>query len=283
MFAFLARSVLAAVAGNSPVDAGKCAVADDLPARAAGGLALHSRDMSNLLRAALGLLLLALVATVAYAAGRQRTSAAAAPPATLPTDIDPGSRNRLPVVTRSALDATGQALYDKNADDVRTGRSLAGFQGPNGIVLYSPPLAEHDLKKNDYLRFDSRLGRRVYEICVLITARELDHQFEWAAHEPAALKAGVEPAVVEVIKRRLPVTTLPRKDAVLIELGREIFAHRPASSAVFAEALQAYGPQALVEAVSTMGHYANIALLLNAFDQQLAPGQRPLLPVAAVR
>lgn len=240
--------------------------------------------MWNLSRALAALLLLVMVSTLAYAAGRQRAAAAAAPSAaTLPGDVDPGSRNRLPVVTRSTLDALGQALYDKNADDVRTGRSLAGFQGPNGIVLYSPQLAEHDLKKNDYLRFDSKLGRRVYEICVLVTARELDHQFEWAAHEPAALKAGVEPAIVDVIKGRLPVTTLPRKDAVLIELGREIFAKRPASPAVFAEALQAYGPQALVEAVSTMGHYANIALLLNAFDQQLAPGQRALLPVPPSR
>lgn len=233
------------------------------------------------------ILLLIAVSVAAFAAGSRQASAtqrAASPPVAssagqLPPDIKPDSRNRLPVVNRATLDATGQALYDKNAEDVRTGRSLAGFQGPNGIVLYSPSLAEHDLKKNDYLRFDSKLGRRVYEICVLVTARELDHQFEWAAHEPAALKAGVEPALIDIIKHRRPVSGLARKDAVLIELGREIFARRSASSAIFAEALQLYGPQALVEAVSTMGHYANIALLLNAFDQQLAPGQQSLLPV----
>ena len=158
--------------------------------------------------------------------------------------------------------------------------AAAELNRPNGIVLYSPAIAEHDLKKNDYLRFDSRLGRRVYEICVLVTAREMDHQFEWAAHEPAALKAGVEPAIVDIVKHRRATTGLARKDAVLIELGREVFARRSASSAVFAEALKLYGPQALVEAVSTMGQYANIALLLNAFDQQLAPGQQALLPVS---
>lgn len=248
--------------------------------------------MPKLLIALLFVLVIGIVATVAYAAGAQRNaavgngapssqSATSAGQATrVPADIDPGSRNRLPVVNRATLDATGQALYDKNADDVRTGRSLAGFQGPNGIVLYSPAIAEHDLKKNDYLRFDSRLGRRVYEICVLVTAREMDHQFEWAAHEPAALKAGVEPAIVDIVKHRRATTGLARKDAVLIELGREVFARRSASSAVFAEALKLYGPQALVEAVSTMGQYANIALLLNAFDQQLAPGQQALLPVS---
>lgn len=197
-----------------------------------------------------------------------------------PRDIDPGSRNRLPIVTRDRLSDLGKSLYDKNADDVRTGRSLAGFQGPNGIVLHSPRVADSDLRKNDYLRFDSRLGRRHYEVAVLVTAREMDHQFEWAAHEPAALNAGVPQTVIDVIKHRRPVTGLDRKDAVLIELGRQVFAHRSAQSQTFAEALALFGPLDLVDAVSTMGHYAGIAILLNAFDQQLAPGQTALLPIA---
>ncbi|MGE3510933.1 MAG: carboxymuconolactone decarboxylase family protein [Vicinamibacterales bacterium] len=198
---------------------------------------------------------------------------------TFPPDIDPGSRNRLPVVARDTLSDAGRRLYDKNADDMRTGRSLAGFQGPNGIVLYSPRVAEHDLAKNDYLRFDSHIGRRTYEIAVLVTARELDHQFEWAAHEPAALKAGVEQAIVDAIKYRRPIAELQPKDAVVIRLGREVFSRRSAQSDTFAEALKIYGPQDLVDIVSVMGHYSGIALLLNAFDQQLAPGQKALLPV----
>jgi 4-carboxymuconolactone decarboxylase len=139
-------------------------------------------------------------------------------------------------------------------------------------------VADADLRKNDYLRFESPIGRRTYEVAVLVTAREMSHQFEWAAHEPAALKAGVEPAVIEVIKHRGAVTGLAAKDAVLIRLGREVFSRRSADPATFAEALKLFGPNDLVDVVSVMGHYSNIALLLNAFDQQLAPGQQRLLP-----
>lgn len=216
-----------------------------------------------------------LVAAFAYVAG-VRAGQSAGP--SYPRDIDPGSRSRLPVVSRDSLSDLGKALYDKNVDDARTGRSLAGFQGPNGIVLYSPRIAEHDLKKNDYLRFESGIGRRTYEVAVLVTAREWDHQFEWAAHEPAALKAGVEQTVIDVIKHRRPLTGLQSKDAVLIQLGREIFSKRSAQSSTFAAALKEHGAQNLIDVLSVMGTYSNIALLLNAFDQQLAPGQTPLLP-----
>jgi 4-carboxymuconolactone decarboxylase len=195
-----------------------------------------------------------------------------------PADIDPESRNRLPIVARDTLDELGRTLYDKTADDVRTGRSLAGFQGPNGITLYSSRVADPDQRKNDYLRFESRLGRRLYELAILVTARELDHQFEWAAHEPAARKAGVEPAVIEVVKRRQPISGLAPKDAAVIQLGREVFAQRRVHSDTFAEALRLFGPTDLVDLVSVMGHYSAIAVLLTAFDQQLAPGQVPLLP-----
>jgi alkylhydroperoxidase family enzyme len=39
---------------------------------------------------------------------------------------------------------------------------------------------------NRYLRYDAGLGGRVRELAILITARELDSQFEWAAHEQSS-------------------------------------------------------------------------------------------------
>ena len=179
---------------------------------------------------------------------------------------------------RESLDELGQTLYDKIDADARSGRSLAGFKGPYGIALYSPRVADADQRKNDYLRFDSSIGRRSYEVAVLVTARELDHQFEWTAHEPAALKAGVEQAVIDVIKYRRPLTDLQPKDAAIIQLGRELLRRRAVESKTFADALTLFGPKELVDVVSVIGNYSAIAVLLNAFDQQLAPGQQPLLP-----
>jgi hypothetical protein len=68
--------------------------------------------------------------------------------------------------------------------------------------------------------------RCVRELVILTTARELDSRFEWAAHEPEALPEGIPRELIENIGRRLDTSGLDQADAVVIDLGREIFGAR---------------------------------------------------------
>jgi len=106
-----------------------------------------------------------------------------------PRDIDPDSGCRLPLPERRELDEAGQRAYDSLADP--KGPSLRGLRGPGGILLHSPALARHTRPLNHYLRHEAGLDGRVRELAILTTARELDSQFEWAAHEPAARGEGI--------------------------------------------------------------------------------------------
>ena len=67
-------------------------------------------------------------------------------------------------------------------------------------------------------------------------------------------------------------------DAIIIELGREIFGARKVASGTFARCSGLFGRRALVDLVALMGNYAGTAALLVAFDVQLDPGQPPPLP-----
>jgi 4-carboxymuconolactone decarboxylase len=107
---------------------------------------------------------------------------------------------------------------------------------------------------------------------------ELDSQFEWAAHEPEALSEGISHEIIEVIKYRKDTNGLDEADAIVIELGRQIFGARKVASATFARSLRQFGRRALVDLVALMGNYAGTAALLTAFDMQLDPAQSPLLP-----
>ena len=107
----------------------------------------------------------------------------------------------------------------------------------------------------------------------------MDSQFEWVAHEPEALKEGVEPDVIDVIRHRQNTAGLDETDAAVIELGRQIFRDHKVTPPTFAKAKALLGPHTLVELVMLMGTYASTAVLLIAFDMQLHPGQKPLLPV----
>jgi 4-carboxymuconolactone decarboxylase len=194
----------------------------------------------------------------------------------MPSDIDPQSGFRLPLPKREDLDETGKKAYDRGATP---GANIAGLQGPAGVQLYSTRTAPHLTAINRYLRFEAGIAPRVREIAILTTAREMDSQFEWVAHEGEALKEGVEPGLVDVIKHRRSTAGLKPTDATVIELGRQIWRDHKVTSELFARAKALLGPHKLVDLVLLMGNYAGTAALLTAVDMQLHKGKEPLLPI----
>src|SRR5271169_6927322 len=103
-----------------------------------------------------------------------------------PAEIDPASGCRIPLPRREDLDPEGQKAFD-----FYTSGTLRGLHGPAGIWLHSPKLAELYQPLDTYLRHGSGLSEPVREVCILAIAREFDNAFEWAAHEPEALRVGV--------------------------------------------------------------------------------------------
>jgi 4-carboxymuconolactone decarboxylase len=173
------------------------------------------------------------------------------------------------------LDDAGKKVYDAVAGDGR----LLGLDGPIGIRMHSPRVSEYMTMGNQYLRFGSGIEPRLMELAILVVAREMDSQFEWTAHEPPGRRAGLEQQIIDIVKFRLPVIGVGDKEGAIIQLGREAVGRRKVETETFARALQLFGRQGTVNIVSLMSHYAATAVLLTVFDQQLRPGQEPLLPL----
>ena len=207
--------------------------------------------------------LLALIGCAAIASGQSR----------LPGDIHPQSLSRVPPVQRADLDAEGQRIYDALAG---TGKVLAPT-GPSAVTMHSPKAAEPIYALNQYLR-KTVAGARYFELAALIAAREFDQQYEWSAHEPAAIRAGVEQSVVDAVKFNRGLNGVPEKDAALIRLGRAIFRDHRVSSEVWAQMEKLFGRQGAVELTIVMADYAMAGFILTAVDQQLPPDRKPLLP-----
>jgi 4-carboxymuconolactone decarboxylase len=195
----------------------------------------------------------------------------------LPADVHPESLSRLPLRRRDAMDEHGRRFYDAVAGP--QSRTLVGLRGPSGIWLHSPRLGEHVRAVNQYLRFETALERRLTELAILVTARELDQQFEWTAHEPAALAEGLSPEIVDVVRFRRPSAGLPPAESAIIEFGREVFRERKVRPETFARAVELFGHEGVVNLAALMGNYAMTAVMLNAVDQQLHPDRPPLLPI----
>jgi 4-carboxymuconolactone decarboxylase len=193
----------------------------------------------------------------------------------MPSDIDPQSGFRLPLPKREALDEVGKRAYDRANTP---GKTIVGLRGPAGIHLYSTKTVEAHNTINQYLRFGAGFDPKLREVAILTVAREMDSRFEWAAHEPEALKVGVAQHVIDVIKYRKSTEGLSKIDAAVIEFGRQVLRDHKVTSAAFARMRALFAPGQLVDLVLLMGNYAGTALLLAAFDMQVAEG-RPLLPV----
>jgi 4-carboxymuconolactone decarboxylase len=194
-----------------------------------------------------------------------------------PKDVYPDSGFRLPLLKREDLDDDGKKMYDLAIDP--NSRTLAGLQGPSGILLYSPKLAQLERELNQYLRYDAGISARLRELAILVTAREVNSQFEWTAHEPVALQEGLDRNLIDIIKYHGSTVGLPESDAVIVQLGREMFGERRVATDTFSRASKLFGPKTLVNLVALMGNYSATAATLAVFDMQLRSGQKPLLPL----
>src|SRR5678816_981605 len=88
-----------------------------------------------------------------------------------PSDIDPQSHSRLPLIRREQL--TGEALrvYDAVAGKDANGKDRPTPPlGPTATSLYSPGVALPMHQLNQYLR-NTVVGPAVFQICTLIAAR----------------------------------------------------------------------------------------------------------------
>ena len=205
-------------------------------------------------------------------------SSVAAAASSLPKDIYPDSRNRLPLPKREDMDDYGKKVFDETTRP----EQLAGTPQPS-FRLYSPKLAKPMAEAHYYVKYETGLSNRLLEIAVLATAREMDCQYEWTQWETHGRDPNdprhIEPAIIDIIKYNKPVVGLGEKETVIIALGREMLGQRKVSPVTFAEAVRLFGRRGTVDLVELMSLYEATAAEVAAFDVQLKEGQKPLLPV----
>ena len=128
-------------------------------------------------------------------------------------------------------------------------------------------------------RWESPVGRPLLELAILITAREHDAPFEWSLHEMEAVAVGLDPAVIDVVRNRGPVSGLGDPEAIIIQAGREIFGAHRLSAETYRRAVTRFGEANFVDVVDLMARYAGTAARLAAFNQQMPPGWPQFLPL----
>lgn len=183
---------------------------------------------------------------------------------------------RLPVATRDSVPEGQRTIFDEM---VKSLGSVPRY-GPGSVLIHVPKAHQWATLLNHYLREESSLPKKIQELAMLVTARELDCQHIWNAHAASARKAGVRGEIVDALRERKELPALAADEAAVVHYGREFFRTHRVSRGAFQAALEQFGRQGIVELGLLMGNYSLLALLINSFDTDLPPDRaEPLLPV----
>src|SRR6266851_1050818 len=182
------------------------------------------------------------------------------------------------VLLESALSASAQAdrfpqvkLEDTQGDQ----RALAermlketriGLGGPWNVMLRSPEKSEGLLSLYNYFRWKTALPQPLVELAILTTAREWSVQFEWFAHYPVALKAGVSPAVLADLRVGKRPEHMKPEEAVTHDFAVELCRKHVVSDATFQKAKTLLGEKNVVDLTSLVGTYMSVGALLNVAE-----------------
>jgi 4-carboxymuconolactone decarboxylase len=187
----------------------------------------------------------------------------------LPPDINPITLSRLPPATAGDLDAEGQRRLAE--------RNVKPGPGPTQFGLYSANERDLGIPSGE----GSPVGARNFQLAVLITAREIDQEYEWSSHAVAGLRQGLEQKVIDVVKYDRDVTGLSDQDATMITFGRTLLREHGVSSELWAKMVGHFGRQKTVQILQIMGAYLRVGIMLNAVDQQVPPERTEHLPPLA--
>ena len=202
----------------------------------------------------------------------------------IPDDIHMDSLARLPQVQRENLNTLGRSAFDTY---VRPGTGYeTGLRGPVGMWMHSPVLAEAVFDLRQRVRYGTPKDQRLTELIILTTAREISNQYEWSAHEPLGQAAGLEQDIIEVIKYRKDMNSLPSIEGfdeieqTLVQFTRELVSEEKVSTPTFNKAIELFGNEGVVDIVGLVGYYNFVAMTLKAFDVQRPVGSELLLPLS---
>ena len=183
------------------------------------------------------------------------------------------AQDRLPPIPADKL----TPAQKKTVDEYKKARG-GEPGGPWAVLTRSPELMSRTLMLSDYLRFNSTLPPRLSEFVILMTAREWGQNYEWNAHQPLAVKGGLNPEVAKAVAEGRRPVQMAEDEASLYDLIQELLHNRTISDASYARAVSKFGEQAVVDAVSISGYDTMVAMLLNTARTPLGPGVPAPLP-----
>jgi 4-carboxymuconolactone decarboxylase len=188
--------------------------------------------------------------------------------------------DRFPVLTPEQLTPEQTALLKSllagprgNGDASRDAMDKMLHRGPFNAWMRSPELGERLQKLGEYIRFKTSLPLRLNEFAILITARHWTSQFEWYAHLPMALKAGLDPKIAAGLARNEKPENMRDDEAAVYDFCTQLHRTKQVSDAAYRRAVELLGEQGVMDLIGVSGFYTAVSMTLNVAQAPLPAGE----------
>ena len=180
---------------------------------------------------------------------------------------------RLAIPGEDQLTGAQRELMEKIRSGPR-GKSVTP-RGPFAVWLNAPEFGQLAQALGGHCRYKTGVPARLSEIAILCTARLWKAQYEWFAHEPPALAAGVKPKTIQDLRAGRVPKSAAKDERAIYDFIQEIYKKRRVSDRTFKRVQGLLGDAATVELVGILGYYVMISMTLNVF-QMLPPAEAKL-------
>jgi 4-carboxymuconolactone decarboxylase len=185
------------------------------------------------------------------------------------------AQNRMPPVPKDKMtEAQKKAL-----EEVVASRGAGGAEGPFVPMLRSPELMNRLQTFGEYVRFHNSIGTKLTEFVILLTARQWTQQYEYDAHQPLALKAGLNQEIISAITEGRRPTGMAADEEIVYDFCSELRQNQGVSDATYARAVGKFGEQGVIDMTGLVGYYTTLAMIMNVARSPLPEGKKaPLAP-----
>jgi 4-carboxymuconolactone decarboxylase len=149
--------------------------------------------------------------------------------------------------------------------------------GPFNAWMRSPDLGNRLQDVGEYIRYKTSLPLRLNEFAILITAREWKSQYEWYAHYPLAMKAGLEARVADELALGKRPSAMSDDETAVYEFCIQLHRTRKVDDATFNRALELFGERGVVDLIGVSGYYTVVSMTLNVAQVMPPEGTPPPL------
>jgi 4-carboxymuconolactone decarboxylase len=163
-----------------------------------------------------------------------------------------------------------QRIFDEIA-----GGKRGGVRGPLLVLLNSPALADKAQALGAFCRYDTSLPPRLSELAILTIAAHWRAGYEWYAHAPIGLKAGLDPMAVEAIRTGRTPEFQAADEKAVYEFTHELLTKRRVSQDVYDRADAALGGVSVLDLIGVIGYYQMVATLIVTFEVPIPDGPEP--------